>query len=228
MPEINIKKIDELISYIPSCEHPISSDVVIIKGQTRTYVFDVGSTVECLDYLHQMTDDKVIIVSHFHGDHTWWLTKHREGDEGVESGDKISLNYEPVKCSKIYAGAYSTKHIPEAEAVRERITIEDGVKLDLIPLPSSHCKGALALMVNDEYLFLGDATYPAYKNNSGAYNVQLLSEEIKLLEELPAQKCGLSHDKHFIRPKKVVIRQLQTVYQLRTPDSPYITLTRDM
>lgn len=228
MPEINIKKLDDRISYIPCCEQPLSSDVVIIRGDTRTYIYDVGSTPECLDYLHRMSDDKVVIVSHFHGDHTWWLTKHHEGEDGVKQGDTLSLCYEPVRCSKIYAGAYSTKHIPAAEAVRERLTIEDGVRLDLIPLPSSHCKGSLALMVNDEYLFLGDATYPAYRNNSGDYNVQLLSEEIKLLEELPAEKCGLSHDRHFIRPKKVVLRQLQTVYQLRTPDSPYITLTREV
>lgn len=220
-----IKKINDYISYIPCSQKPLSSDVVIIKGSTKTYIYDVGSTLGNLNALHSFPDDKVIIVSHFHADHTWWLTKHYEGEDGLAPDDTVSLNYEPVKCSRIYSGSYTVKHIATAEAVNERLTINDGVKLDIIPLPSSHCKGSLALMVNDEYLFLGDGTYPSYKDNNGIYNVQLLNDEIKLLESLPAENCGLSHDRRFIRPKKVVLRQLQTVYQQRTPDSPLIVLT---
>lgn len=100
--------------------------------------------------------------------------------------------------------------------------IDDGVHLEIIPMPSTHAKGCLALMVDDEYLFMGDATYPMQKDGHTVFNSQLLKAQIDLLASLPADKLLLSHDDKFIRPKKVVLRQLGAVYGKRSKDDPYI------
>ena len=62
-----IEKINEYISYIPAAEVPISSDVGIIYGKNSTYLFDVGSTEECLNFLYSLKGKMQIVISHFHG-----------------------------------------------------------------------------------------------------------------------------------------------------------------
>ena len=163
-----LQKINDYISYIPSCEVPISGEVGIIYGKKTTYLYDVGSTYECLDFLYSLNGKMQIVISHFHGDHTWWLTKHRAGEKGMLPGDTISLTYEPVKYEKIYIGKSTEKYLPDGQIVMEPVIIEDEtpsgqpLKLEIIPMPSSHTKGSLALVVNDEYVFMGDATYCNY------------------------------------------------------------------
>ena len=90
---MSIEKINEYISYIPATEIPISSDVGIIYGKNCTYVFDVGSIPESLDFLHSLNGNVKIVISHFHADHTWWLTRHKAGEEGMLPGDTLSLTY---------------------------------------------------------------------------------------------------------------------------------------
>ena len=228
MTKVEIKKIDDIISYIPSVEYPLSSDIGIIKGDKHTYLFDVGSSFDDLDFLYSLPENTIIIVSHFHRDHTWWLTKHYPGEGEMLPDDTISLSYKPIPAETIYAGSHIGSYTPKATLVTEPITIFDGVKLDIIPLRTSHARGSLALMVNDDFLFLGDATYPCLGNSKRpeCYNVQLLKELIDCLRDLPAKRCGLSHDHRFVRPKNVVLRQLEGVYNQRDPQSPYIILDR--
>ncbi|MBQ6090933.1 MAG: MBL fold metallo-hydrolase [Lachnospiraceae bacterium] len=224
MSEVQIKRIDDIISYIPCVEHPLSSDIGIIRGEKHTYLFDVGSSFADLDFLYSLPESTVIIVSHFHRDHTWWLTKHHPGEGEMLPDDTISLSYRPIRAEKIYAGSHIGHYTPDATLVTERITINDGVKLDIIPLRTSHARGSLALMVNDDFIFLGDATYPClgYDKEPDYYNVQLLKDLIEQLKSLSATRCGLSHDHRFVRPKNVVLRQLEGVYNNRDPKSPYI------
>ncbi|MCR5323260.1 MAG: MBL fold metallo-hydrolase [Lachnospiraceae bacterium] len=256
MPEI---KITDRISYIPSCEKPISGDVGIVRGDKITYIYDTGSIPETLDFLHSLDGQCDIVISHFHGDHTWWLTPHKRGDEGVEEGDEISLVYERPKFRRLYVGALTKKYIPDgqvitgpttissrsglnfnaeerviSEPINESITepvtgpiagptsLYDGVKVDIYPIPNSHCKGALLMMVDNEYAFIGDSSYCMTKDGKACYNAQLLKEEIELLERIPADKLLVSHDRKFLRDKAVVIRQLKSIYSHRTPESPYI------
>lgn len=219
MSSVNIIDITERISYIPACEKPLSSDIGIIRGDRQLYLFDVGSTLEDLNYLHSLDKPPVIIISHFHADHTWWLTEHHEGDPDVSPEDHISTCYERPQYSDLYVGPLSYKHTGDGTIVRERITLNDGIKLDIIPIPSSHCKGSLALMIDDSYLFLGDSTYSC----KSGYNVGLLQAQIKLLESLPAETVFLSHDRHFSRPKSVVLRQLKSYYARRTPGDVFIS-----
>ena len=249
-----IEKINEYISYIPAAEVPLSSDVGIIYGKKCTYLFDVGSTYECLDFLYALKGKMKIVVSHFHADHTWWLTKHRAGEEGMLPNDTVSTSYEPVKYEKMYIGKGTEKYLPDGEIVTEPVIIEDEInvskvddeagsgehgtgdgklKLEIIPMPSSHSKGSLALIVNDEYIFMGDSTYCKYvPKKEGVeehveYNVQKLKEQIDLLKSIKADKCLVSHEKRIMRPKKVVIRQLEAIYNRRQPGENVIVLKKE-
>lgn len=236
-----IEKINEYISYIPATEIPISSDVGIIYGKNCTYVFDVGSIPESLDFLHSLNGNVKIVISHFHADHTWWLTRHRPGEEGMLPGDTLSLTYEPVKYEKLYIGKGTERYLPDGEIIREPYIIWDEItdregkplKLEILPMPSSHSKGSLALVVNDEYIFMGDSTYCRYiPKREGVedhveYNVQKLKEQIELLKSIKAEKCLISHEKRIMRPKKVVIRQLESIYAGRQPGENVIRLTKN-
>ena len=231
-------KINDYMSYIPAAEVPVSGDVGVIYGKKATYLYDVGSTVECLGFLYSLKGNIQIVISHFHGDHTWWLTKHYKGEPGLKPDDEISISYEPVKYEKLFIGKSTEKYLPEGKIITEPLVIEDEtltgepLKLEIIPMPSSHCKGSLALSVNDEYLFMGDSTYCRYiapKEDVEAhveYNVQKLKEQIDTLKSVKAEKCLVSHEKRFERPKKVVIRQLESIYARRVPGENTIKLEK--
>ena len=151
-------------------------------------------------------------------------------------GDTISLTYEPVKYEKLYIGKSTEKYLPDGQIVTEPVLIEDEtpsgqpLKLEIIPMPSSHTKGSLALVVNDEYVFMGDATYCKYiaegEDGYAEYNVQKLKEQIDVLKSLKAEKCLVSHEKRFERPLKVVIRQLESIYARRLPGENGIKLVK--
>lgn len=238
MANFEIRKINDYISYIPATEVPLSSDVGIIYGEKATYLFDVGSTLEILDFLHSLQGDFDIICSHFHGDHTWWLTEHKAGEKGVLEGDTVSINYEKPRYRHLYVSKETQKHTKAGELVTQPLVIYDKIKADpegrdlkieIIPCPTSHCKGALIAVVNDEYIFAGDSTYskgvPAGEVMiTHEYNVQQMKAQLELLESLKADKILLSHDKKFLRPKKVAIREMQVIYSKRVPGENTIKL----
>jgi glyoxylase-like metal-dependent hydrolase (beta-lactamase superfamily II) len=156
-------------------------------------------------------------------------------------GDTLSLTYEPVKYEKLYIGKGTERYLPDGEIIREPYIIWDEItdregkplKLEILPMPSSHSKGSLALVVNDEYIFMGDSTYCRYiPKREGVedhveYNVQKLKEQIELLKSIKAEKCLISHEKRIMRPKKVVIRQLESIYAGRQPGENVIRLTKN-
>ena len=57
------------ISYTPSSTKPFSCDVVFIKGQKFTWIFDCGTTKEIADEINRIQTPKNIVISHFHPDH---------------------------------------------------------------------------------------------------------------------------------------------------------------
>ena len=258
-----IRKINDYISYIPAEETPLSSQIGIVYGEKATYLFDVGSSLGCLEFLHGLNEPFDIVCSHFHGDHIWWLTDHKKGDEGVREDDNISINYEKPHYRNLYVSNETKKHTLSGTVVEQPIVIYDKIsvrnaenigntpevtsgdvthnaqdaqeqndrelKIEIIPCPSSHCKGALIMVVNDEFIFSGDSTYcKGVRNGAGderpSYNVQLLKAQLELLNSLKADKILLSHDRKFVRPKKVAIRELEAMYSKRIPGENMIYL----
>ena len=194
--------INDRISYLPGREEPLSSEVVVIKGDTYTWIYDVGAGEEALSYINGLEGEKYVALSHFHNDHTENLPK--------------------IAYQKIYQGAYTHKHTGIGEMVEQEMTIMDGVKITLFPIPCSHAKGCMGLIVDDTYAFVGDAIYPAKKNGELFYNVSLLAQEIALLKEVKAEYFGVSHKPNFVYKKKAILAFLESVYRRRKPGEAYI------
>ena len=200
MPLINLTP---EISYLPSVESPISSDVVFIKpqGSDTTWIFDTGTCGEAAELINAVDGKKNIVISHFHPDHI--------------------LNLLKVKYDKLYVTKYTKKYTRVGEIVDGELLFPDGIKISQIP--SSHSKGALILEYKD-YAFLGDATYCHFRLTAREYNVQLLEQMIKKMEEITAPNFCLSHDKGFVQAKESVLRIYRKILARRKNGSPTINV----
>ena len=196
-------RINEIISYLPASENPLSADVGIIKGKNSVWIFDVGCSSAAEELINRMDKPKIAVISHFHPDHM--------------------ANFEKVKSDEIYLGANTFKYVKRGNIVETDLFIDDGVKIHLFPLPSSHAKGSLGLETG-EYAFLGDSTYATMKRGRVCYNASVLKEEISVLKNLSAKYFLISHDKNFVRKREEVIAELEEIYSKRDPKESYIWL----
>ena len=191
------------IKYLPSIENPLSSDVVFINpdGSDTTWIFDTGTCGEAANLINQIEGKKNIVISHFHPDHI--------------------LNLLKVKYDKLYVTKYKKKYTRAGEIVEGEESFPDGIKL--YPIPSSHSKGSLVLEYKD-YAFLGDATYCHFRLSAREYNVQLLEQMIKRMEQIEAPNFCLSHDKGFVQPKESVLRIYRKILARRKAGNPTINV----
>ena len=227
-----IVKLTDRIRYLQMSYEPLSADVVAVRGDSAWWIFDVGACDEAVDFINALprhpVDDvanlaacnnaarlaKSVVISHFHRDHL--LNVQRM------CGGEISLDI-----NALYVGAYASKTFGEIEGVAKNVVMEplafdDGVQIQILPMPNSHAKGSLALIV-DDYVFLGDATYPMVGHGApDVYNVQILGEQIKLLKTLSASRFCLSHKRGLVRDKTSVIQFLESVYARRQKNENYI------
>ena len=156
-------RIDDRISYIPATENPLSADVGIIEGDNAVWFFDVGSEERVAEFIKNYDTGvnaqsepkkKYAVISHFHTDHTANLAKIRF--------DKIFLGKYTLKYLKIIQNSselqaeygsdtpmiqtnadFSFEDV--CQIVTEPIEIDDGIKLRIAEIPSSHTKGAVYL-----------------------------------------------------------------------------------
>ena len=191
------------ISYLPSVENPLSCEVVFIKpaSSDTTWIFDTGTCSEAAQLINGVEGKKNIVISHFHPDHL--------------------LNLIKVKYDRLYVSKYTKKYTRAGEIIEEEQSFPDGIKI--YPIPSSHSKGCLVLEYKD-YAFLGDATYVRYRLSAREYNVQLLEQMIKKLEEISAPNFCLSHDKGFVQQKENVLRIYKKILARRTAGNPVINV----
>ena len=214
---------------------PLSADVVAVRGDSAWWIFDVGACDEAVDFInalprssesstHLDTSEciknatvplkKNIVISHFHRDHLLNVVRHCDGE--------VSLDFDTL-----YVGSHASKVVGEI-AGHEKITVssplafDDGVHIEILPIPNSHAKGSLALIA-DDYVFLGDATYPMVGHGEpDVYNVQILEQQIKLLKSLNASRFCLSHKRGLVRDKSSVIQFLESVLARRQKNENYI------
>lgn len=197
-----LRVLSERIQYLPATENPLSADVGIVRGDRRDWIFDVGSSETAFRLLQECRPEKNIVLSHFHGDHT---------------GNMARIDF-----CQLYCGSWTRSRLQLGTEVCGPVAFDDGAHLTIFPLPSTHSKGAVGLVVNGEYAFLGDAVYGAEKNGRTSYNVNVLKEMIAALEAVPARYFLLSHDAAFARPKDRVLSELKTLYSLRKPGEPFV------
>lgn len=125
----------------------------------------------------------------------------------------------------LYQGKHTYKYTGCGVIVEKPLTFDDSVLcVKIYPVPSSHAKGSLALGVG-EYIFLGDAVYPSYKNGESVYNAQLLKALTDFLKDSDYKYCGISHGKDFIYKKEVVISSLEKIYAERDKKESIIKLS---
>ena len=230
-----IVKLTDRIRYLQMSYEPLSADVVAVRGDSAWWIFDVGACDEAVDFInalprssesstHLDTSEciknatvplkKNIVISHFHRDHLLNVVRHCDGE--------VSLDFDTL-----YVGSHASKVVGEI-AGHEKITVsspllfDDVVHIEILPMPNSHARGSLALIV-DDYVFLGDATYPMVGHGApDVYNVQILEQQIKMLKSLTASRFCLSHKRGLVRDKTSVIQFLESVYARRQKNENYI------
>ena len=198
--------IDKRLSYWKASQDPLSADIGVLEGREYTWIFDVGSSPEAAGCIRSIPGPKRVVLSHFHQDHIG--------------------NWRDVPFDTLYQGAHTFRYTGVGEVVRDSLTLEDGVQIRLFAIPSSHAKGCIGMEVDEQYAFLGDATYCTAKHTQGrlAYNANLLADEIAVLRALKAPYFLLSHNDDFVRPKADVLAELEEIYALRDPQNTYIFL----
>lgn len=204
-----LKCITDYFSYITPTTEPLSANVSIVEGEKYLWVYDVGSHSEIPNMLLRLSEEKgkeiQIVLSHFHPDH-------------------IS-NLEYIQYAGLYQGKNTYKYTHTGEIVEYEMHIDDScVNLNIFPMPSSHAKGSLALMVNDKYCLLGDALYPTHKGNKTVYNTGFLKQQIDILKNIAAPYVLISHRESFVQKKQAVITWLENVYLMREKNEPWIEL----
>ena len=207
---------------------PLSADVIAVRGDSAWWIFDVGACDEAARFINELPRifadhgaaesatnlAKNVVISHFHRDHLLNVQRMCSGE--------ISLDIDAL-----YVGAYTSKTFGEIEGVAKNVVMEplsfdDGVQIHILPMPNSHAKGSLALIV-DDYVFLGDATYPMVGHGEpDVYNVQILEQQIKMLKSLSASRFCLSHKRGLVRDKSSVIQFLESVFARRQKNENYI------
>ena len=222
MPKI--VKLNDRIQYLQVSYEPLSADVVTVRGDSAWWIFDVGACDMAVDFINALprnpaNDDAVplkknIVISHFHRDHLLNVVRHCNGE--------VSLDFDTL-----YVGSYASKVVGEISG-HEKITVssplsfDDGMHIEILPIPNSHAKGSLILVV-DDFVFLGDATYPMVGHGEpDVYNVQILGEQIKFLKSLAQTRFCLSHKRGLVRDRNSVIQFLESVYARRQKNENYI------
>ncbi len=193
----------DYITHIPSVNNDfenLSSDVFIIRGKRRNYVYDVGNGGDALEILSEIPN-KIAIISHFHHDHI--------------------MNIDKLGFEDVIQGRITEKYTKVGRVIEDEMFISDGVNIRVFFLTNSHAKDFLVLEVGD-YLFLSDSVYCTVVKDERVYNANLLKKQIEELEKVSAKYFVVSHDEKLIYKKDEIINRLKSIYSRRNPKSAYI------
>lgn len=199
MIEKGNKMAKNLLKHIQATEYPLSADIVIYTAEEGTWIYDVGCSDESYEKIIELSR-KNIIISHFHPDHM---------------GNLERLSYE-----NLYVGKNTYKYTKRGIVVEEPMEPDQDIRI--IPMPSSHAKGCLAMQIGNEYLLVGDAFYPQHKGDKRVYNVQHLRAQIEILKNIDVKWIGVSHQEEFWQDKEKVLGQLAELFERREKNKPFI------
>ena len=179
-------EISSYLSFLPSSKEPLSANVFFIEGDNNTYIFDVGRNDEAYKQIESITKNKVVIISHFHGDH-------------LENINRISFN-------DLLVGNYTYTHTNKGNIVKDKVFINDGVRLEVLATSSVHSKGSLVVNINNEYCLIGDLVYSKPPLNRSLY-IQMLKE----LEKIDTKYFVIGHGEDCVHEAKGYITSLKKV-----------------
>ena len=117
--------IGKKIKYLPATNNPLSADVYFIEGDNHCYIYDVGNNDNSWHHINLVNKEKTIILSHYHKDHAG--------------------NIERICVNNLYVGKKTYETIRKGKVVEDAFTINDGVKIEVIPCTSPHTDGSLII-----------------------------------------------------------------------------------
>lgn len=200
---MDVLRINDYITHIGPMTEPLSANVIMIEAGDKLWLYDVGCGHGIAEYLNAKERNMVAVLSHFHPDHM--------------------ANFDSLKLSSLYVGKNTYGYTKKGIVVEQELCLKDGdVNFRILPIASTHAKGSLALEVNSEYLFTGDAFCPKLRNGEAVLNAGLLQEAINLLESSGAIYVCESHRTNLVKEKSVILDKLKCIYEMRSKDSPYI------
>ena len=191
-------KLEDYLEYLPASNEPLSADVYLIHGSEKTYIVDCGASDEACSLINGI-ENKALIITHFHADHLGNLSR-------IEIDDK-----------NLYVGNYTKKYAKRGSEILDSLEINDGIKIRISAIPSSHAKGSLAVTINDKWLLLGDSFYCSTKG----YNVSLLHDEIEFIKKEPFEKALCSHD-NTVYTKGKILETLEFFYSKKEKGAAHI------
>ena len=176
--------LDERIQYLPANNNPLSADVYFIKGDKYCYLYDVGNDDHSLHCINHVDMEKVIILSHYHKDHTG--------------------NIEHIDVRNLYIGKKTHEILGKGKIVEDAFTINDGVKIEVIPCPSPHTEGSLIINVNNKYTFIADLYF-----TRPPFDISLATKMIESLKNIDTMYFVVSHqEEEKVIPKEKLIAEL--------------------
>lgn len=178
------------IEYLPAENDPLSADVYCIEGDQYCYVYDVGNDDRSLQYINQLNRERVIILSHYHKDHTG--------------------NIEGIHYRNLYVGKKTYEAIGKGVVVEDKFTINDGVKIDVIHCTSPHTDGSLIVTIDNEYTLIADLyfTRPPFEREKAI-------KMIETLRDIDTKYFVISHQENEkVVPKDKLITELSVYFGL--------------
>ena len=176
--------IGEKIKYLPATNDPLSADVYCIEGDEYCYVYDVGNNDRSLQYINQISKEKVVVLSHHHKDHT---------------GNIAGLHYRDL-----YVGKKTHESIGKGIVIENKLTINDGVKIEIAHCVSPHTDGSLIITVDNEYTLIADLYF-----TRPPFDVSKAMMMIETLKNINTKYFVVSHQEDGkIIPKEKLIAEL--------------------
>ena len=180
----DMNTIGKRIKYVPATNDPLSADVYLIDGDKYCYIYDVGNNENSLQYINQLGKEKVVILSHYHKDHTG--------------------NIEGIHYHDLYVGKKTHEVIGKGIVVEDKFTINDGVKIDVTHCTSPHTDGSLIITVDNEYTLIADLyfTRPPFDKDK-------TMKMIESLRDIDTKYFVVSHQEdEKVIPKEKLISEL--------------------
>lgn len=180
--------IGERIKYLPATNDPLSADVYCIEGDECCYVYDVGNDDRSLQYINQISKERIVILSHHHKDHT---------------GNIVGIHYRDL-----YVGKQTTEVIGKGSIVEDKLTINDGVKIEIAYCVSPHAEGSLIITVDNEYTLIADLYF-----TRPPFDKEKAMKMIDSLRNIDTKYFVISHqvDEKVI-PKEKLIAELSVYF----------------
>ena len=176
--------ISDKIAYLPAVDDPLSADVYFIKGKANCYIYDVGNNEDSLHHINCIKQPKIVILSHCHKDHIG----------NIEHSDYQDL----------YVGKETHDIVGKGKIVTETVTIDDGVKIEIIPCPSPHTEGSLIINIDNQYTLIADLYF-----TRPPFNREKIRKMLDILQQIDTQYFVVSHQENEkIIPKDRLISEL--------------------